>query len=355
MTIRCTNLSSRAGRCVAVLVIAALTALPTRAQDAGEDDPPPGVRFTPAMARALAKTYTRNIVGPRYGLDAGRMDEVAEKVARRLMETAHELDGSAQGLIEYVMTENLREGSGRRGRGPMADGGREFARHMKPLIPAIKSLLRDVAADIRPELDPKQQLKFSADMIAVDSAFSAFEQNMDRWERGEGKPGEDPFRRGTPEVKRDADGESSHLKAARRSAQAALDGGEWTQWELYVKQAAEFYGFDPAQTATAESLLREYLDRAGTLLRDEAWRTRVYRNRLYSGLLWQMFGLPSRMSMDVINEEYERLQEPIRALGFELKSRIEQIPTAAQREAAEQRIAQAYEALGLAPAKESQP
>src|SRR5690606_38507344 len=108
----------------------------------------------------------------------------------------------------------------------------------------------------------------------------------------------------------------------------------WTQWELYVKQAAEFYGFDPAQTATAESLLREYLDRAGTLLRDEAWRTRVYRNRLYSGLLWQMFGLPSRMSMDVINEEYERLQEPIRALGFELKSRIEQIPTAAQREAA---------------------
>ena len=348
----------RTGRCAVVLVILTLTAVPALAVDAGGEDEPPGVRVTPGMARAIARTYTRQVVVSRYGLDESKIDEVSDKVARRLMKTAHELDGSAQDLIEYIMTQNLREGDGSRGPGYLADGGREFARRMKPLIPAIKTLLRDMAADIRPELDPKQQLKFSADMIAIDTAIGALEQNMDRWERGEGKPGENPFEpggRATPQVKIDADGESAQLKIARRRAQSALDGGEWKQWETYVRQAKELYGFDAAQTATAESLLREYLDRVGMITRDEAWRTRVYRNRLYRDLVVRMLGPSGRMNVEVLEEEYERLMRPVRELGIEFKSRIDQIPTAAQREAAEQRISEAYRTLGFITAKELQP
>src|SRR5690606_5642946 len=131
--------------------------------------------------------------------------------------------------------------------------------------------------DIRPKLPLKQQLKLMADLAIAGTSINALEQNLQRWERGEAQPFEDPFR--SPEaVQREPDGTSAELKRARKYAADSLETG-WSGWQKYVEDAKKLYDLDPSQAAMADSLLREYTERAAALAKDPTWRDRLYRNR----------------------------------------------------------------------------
>jgi hypothetical protein len=307
-----------------------------------------GIRFTPGMARAMASVITRQALVKRYGLDEARSKEASEKIAQRIMQTAHANDRQVQEILEYALPQTLEfEARGIRRSETPPEFWVRLGKMGHPLVPAARQLLTDIRQDVQPLLPPMQQLKMAGDLLAMGTALDAFEKAMERCARGDVKPGEDPFDTGDQQIRKDENGESSVLKEARKHAQDRLDRLWRSGWEQYVEQAGKLYEFDEAQRATADSILREAVQRAEAVAKDETWRRRAVRNRLWNRFIWNV--APARFSPlpDIINADFIAMGEPLRAIGDELRERIDRIPTQTQREAADARVRAALAELGV--------
>jgi hypothetical protein len=297
-----------------------------------------GTRFTPGMAEAIAESYTKDVLVRRYQLPEDQLDVAHEAIAYRLMTMAHTLDtASHQAAIENLLT-TMMNLSASRGSG-LWEVGPQISKDVTPMIPAVRDLIGGVANDVRPMLPFKQQMKLAGDLLMVNTSLDAFESTMQRWAEGDIQPGESPFRQNRRPVELDAEGRSKALKAAEKSARAVLDKIEVNQWADYVEQAKQFYDMDDAQGSTADSILREYSQRAEAITQTNDWRNRMFQNRVWRSLSWRLPGSgwysPLRSLLD---REYESLIEPIRALGNEMKDRIDGIPTEAQKRTAEESL-----------------
>jgi len=302
-----------------------------------------GVRFTPKMARAMARFYVDQMIVTRYELDESKVDKAGEAVARRLMEMAHTLDGTEYnasledmmaGIFEAQLGREDRAGR----RGPPPKIGMAIAKGVLPALPAVRELIRGVGQDIRPMLSVGQQLNFGKDLMLAEAAFDTFEKSMDRWAKGEMRPGENPFREDGGTVEKEKDGHSRAYNNAERIADRAIEKGEWTQWEKYVASAKTFYEFDDAQAATADSILQECLDRVEAATQQDRWRKQAHRNRAWFHMLWHL-GIGSAHPLRYhIKAEYARICDPVQRIGEDLKRRIDEIPTRVQRQAAEKRM-----------------
>jgi len=314
-----------------------LTARPTEA----------GIRMTPGLARAIARSVAKADLVGRYGLDESKLDEAAESMARRIMAACHELDGPGQELLERFIEEQVRneaEGGG----GDIAQRfGRELGQRVVPMIPTIRNMVRGITRDVRPMLPMKSQLKMAADLALLETGFNGFEENMQRWSRGEIRAFENPFEDHSRQSKLDERGRSQALKSARQSAEQAVGQGTWSRWKRYVEEAAKFYNFDSSQVATAQSILQEYLERVQTSLRDETWRQRVYDNRLWLRMMWTLPGGWQNPLRAYLEGEYVEMVDPIMVLERQFKERIDDIPTLVQREAAAQHMERILAEKGL--------
>ncbi len=327
-------------RCSGILLAIAAVA-PAQAPDA----PPAAenetfVRFTPDMARGLARRYTHQVLMRRYELEEQKADELTEPIARRIMAMAHAYDRQGGEFVEYVMTQAIQsEAEGRQAAGLTPDMAKGIAQRLLPMLPAVRDLVRDVGNDIRPRLPLKQQLKLMGDMAMAGTAINAFEQNLHRWENGEVDPFGNPFQPAEA-PQRESDGTSREFKRAQKMANDSLESA-WAGWKKYVEDAKTLYDFDASQAGTADSLLREYTERAATLAKDPQYREHVYRNRL-----WWAIMMNTRMSQGNplwfrLEDQLPELQDGVTQLELELKRRIDEIPTAAQRDAADRKIARA--------------
>ncbi|MHC4443164.1 MAG: hypothetical protein ACYTF1_08015 [Planctomycetota bacterium] len=329
------------------LILLAVLVLPVSAQDAQQanqnDDimsrpTKYGIRFTPGLARMMAQQFTKHSLVKHYKMDKEKSDQADEMVARRLMETAHAIDGPSQELIERFIEEQLAYQQKGGGGGFMPPTfGKEFADRLLPILPEIRNLIRNTAHDVRPMLAMKQQFKMAGELMAINTAFDAFEGTIKQWASGEVTKYSDPFHQ-SRKVEKDSEGVSQNLKNARKNAQSALDKGKSSAWAKYVKQAKEFYQLDDSQAASADSILREYLERAKNPTADEDWSTRFYRNHLWQ---YMILNLPNHWNHPLralIDDEYAELAEPLEILDGELKSKIDSIPTKTQRQEAEERM-----------------
>jgi hypothetical protein len=203
----------------------------------------------------------------------------------------------------------------------------------------------------------KQQLKMTADVAMAGTAINAFEQNMQLWSKGQGNPFGDPFRPSDDEQPRtlNKEGLSQEAAQAKKLAQSNAEMGEWREWKKYVADAVKLYDFDASQTATAESLLREYTQRAETAAADAGLKDQTYRNRLWWGMLIRTRNGWSSLLWTRLEDQAKDLQRPIAQLGKEFKIQIDAIPTAAQRAAADKKIRNWLAERGISPIAETQP
>jgi hypothetical protein len=296
-----------------------------------------GFRFTPGMARVFAGAWTGHLTG-HLGLDPSKSDEATEKIARRFMQMMHQMDGPAQELVERFMEEQM-SAAARGEQSFIPRGfGQEFGERVVPLVPAIREMARGAVQDIRPMLPLKQQLKLAGEMMAFNKGLDAFEERMRQWADGRADMTRNPFEDPNQEVKLDEQGQSSDLKRARDQAQVNLDREPTASWEKYVKDAKAFYGFDDSQSATADSVLRECLERADRIRSDQPWRARSYRNRVWQSM---MFRLPNGWNhplRPLLEQERTDLNSGFKAIEDDLKARIDRIPTPSQRRAVEQKM-----------------
>lgn len=340
----------RVNRGAAVLLICAGMAW---AQDSGgaqyvsSPDETVGVRFTPGMARGISRQLQSFL--NRYEMPADKMDEASEKIARRIMEAAHAMDGRGQELLMRFVEEQL---AGQLEGGVLGGGfmppkfGKEFADRTLELTPAIKNFMRGYAQDIRPMLPFKQQLKFAAEMMAACAGVDAFEQTMHKWSSGEIQDFEDPFR-SKREIKKDENGQSEELRNAHKITQKQLDDLAESEWDQYVQNFKKFYGLDAPQCTTADSILREYKQRAEQRKRDATWRERYYRDRMWLNIFHRVpngWSHPVRLLLEDDQEDAVSWKE---TLGKELKTRLDTIPTGSQRRNADERIENALRENGI--------
>jgi hypothetical protein len=299
----------------------------------------PMLRFTPEMARGLARQYVRNMLVRRYELDPSKVEEATEITARRFMAMAHQLDGRGAELIEYMAGQMVAmQTEGREQDGLTPALGKGIGDRLLPFVPALRDLVRDVSSDVRPMLSFKQQLKLTGDVAMAATAINAFEENMQRWSKGGAQPYDNPFEQQRVAVQKEEDGLSRQAKNAEKSARGNVEAGEWRLWKSYVEDAKKLYELDASQAATAESLLREYTARAETLAADATWRDQMYRNRLWWWMLMNMRQGWGHLLWHRLEAQQQMWNEPIRQLAVDFKTRIDQIPTAAQRNAADRRI-----------------
>jgi hypothetical protein len=342
-------------------ILAAGLGLPAWAQNAGPgapaDDPMArpseyGIRFTPEMARGIAKEITRGLFVRRYELDESKADQATELMARRFMEFAHQNEEACQDTIEFAigeMTNQIADRHGQNMPGLPKSVAQGVGTRLLPIMPAIREMINGTMQDVRPMLSLKQQLRFTGEMTAANIALDAFEKNMRKWSSGEVEPEGNPFRDPDREPRKDENGESQALRSARLWAENESNRAPGSAWEQYVEEAKKYYELDPSQAASVDSLLRDYQERARVAVGDqEQWRARLYRNRF----LWNMsIQLPGRWQANpvriLLENEYVKMQEPLEALGDELKQRIDEVPTQAQRAAAEHRMRNLFAEKGL--------
>ncbi len=133
----------------------------------------------------------------------------------------------------------------------------------------------------------------------------------------------------------DAPRTGGNPRAAARSRAAGPDTGDPAgKWEQYVRDFIDRYQLDADQQGRAYRVLRNCQDQAERMLRSRQ-PTIDRLDRQAEGLRGQN-DQASRQQLEKITAKRARLVEPLDAI-FEkqLKPRLEQIPTRAQREAAE--------------------
>ncbi len=315
-----------------------------------------GVRLTPGMARAVAQLYTKEVLMRRYQLDEAKSKDASEAIARRLMATAHTIDAQGADFLQYVIGQSIQSRVENRSGPPITpEMGKGIGERLLPMLPAVRDLVSNVGQDIRPMLSLKEQLRLTGDMMLAGTALNALEQNMQLWSRGEVDPLGNPFESKDNTVEKEPDGKSRVLKNARGQAQRGIDSGKWDTWKNYVEEAKKFYGFDASQTATAESLMREFTERAKAVTQDPQWRDRKYRGGLWSGMLWGLNEARNGPLPYLLEAQTWESNLPIDALDQEFKHRIDEIPTAAQRTAAEERITALLAEQGLSGTTEPAP
>jgi hypothetical protein len=322
----------------------------------GQDGPSEyGLRFTPEMARGLAREFVHHEVIRRYEVDSSKEDEMTELVARRIMEAMHEIDTPQTQETAERMAGNffrLIAESQRLHRKHMPPELAEaLARDLLPLMPNVRELVRNVGQDVRPMLPMKQQLRLAADLMAVKTAMDGFEATMQRWSRGDVAPGEDPFEfddRDEPRL--GPEGVSEQLKRAREASvrqdpMTALK----SHWERYINSARETYGFDESQMATARSILREAETRAAAVVNREEYQAQRNSVRMWHWF-WESLGREYRSEGPVkylLLRRVVQLHEPIANITEELEQRVDRIAREEQRRAAEERMHARLAELGF--------
>lgn len=167
-------------------------------------------------------------------------------------------------------------------------------------------------------IDQRHGALFERDLESFNRRMAYTQELREAWAQGGWKPehwglDNDPIQLGTGQATRPASKFSAAQQAAMErlgiKAAAHWDYGPST-WEAYVRGFIALYQLDASQRTTAESILVEVLGRAMAYMRPRA------RELLEIGV-----------SERATHEAFA----PIRSLFGELKSRLDRIPTTAQR------------------------
>ncbi|HPZ99341.1 MAG TPA: hypothetical protein PL151_18445 [Phycisphaerae bacterium] len=273
--------------------------------------------------------------------------QAQELVARRFMQLAHKIDKPGRELIERLMEEQLahQAGSGRPSSMPPAFG-KEFAERILPIIPEIHEVARGIGQDVRPLLPLKQQLKMAGDLMAFKATVDGFEATMKKWASGEITSFQDPLG-AHDQFEKDETGQTRTLQQARWRAQGEVENTRVKQWGTYIEQFKKLYDLDPAQAATADSILREFTQREERLMADPTWRDRIYEGQLWAVMSLALTGDWSHPARTLIEDQMALRRQSWDDLEAEFKARLESIPTTAQRRAAEEKIARLMQEKGL--------
>ena len=193
----------------------------------------------------------------------------------------------------------------------------EFAQRAQPLLASIHKEIIDGNMKWRDILDEGQKTLHDRDLRHIDQAFKKFDDQFERWSRGDVRPGDFPSRVG---------------RQPRRLMNAE------DAWQYYVRLFIQDYQLDAGQQEAAQSVLRE--------LRKQAVDYRESRREEFAQLdaaYAELEGGEPKKDPEVLKElkakrmELDKKRESLESriskdLFAKLKKQLEAIPRADQRQ-----------------------
>lgn len=318
----------------------------------GPASPPPGeevmrptahgIRLTRKMADGLARMTVRNQLAPKVSMDEEQQDRLAQAIADRTWNLKQRYSGQAGRAIEHFYASLMeKEVVGDDGMSP--EEAQEFSRRVGPGARIIQEFWEGVLEDARPILDPVQYGELEAEAEKALEMTRLFQEKMDRWARGEVKENE-RIMEGFDEDNMEAEesGESMEYIRAKRSARWNINQLGPETWRRFLNGAAGVFKFDTEQKKIGEEILQEYLAEAKIVMTPE-WRSKLLANRVQERLRTLCPEEPLEPWVFHLEQEYQRMVEPLEELGRDFRWEILSLATDEQRE----RVVEELRGIGI--------
>lgn len=301
-----------------------------------------GIRATPAIARGLARVLVNDEYYP--GLTDTQRDQMADKLGRRFMESAH-----TQGRQWLDLFNGIVEAEMTRGHRYDAETGVEFARRYLAVSDDMRRLINSTVEDWRDILTPDQLRLAEKSGQRLTREIDGIEKRMRRWEKGDIGEDRDPFATEPAPAKTEQERKQEELESRRLNAEEKtnriLEDLSAERWKSFIMLTAEFYGFTGEQKQQAEQIRVEQTDRVQQIMTDD-WKAKLKRNRMRYSVLPIKKMAPYKFRLD---EEFREMKEPIQRIADEFRDKVIGLATDKQRRDALAKVETAAKRHGIQP------
>ncbi len=312
---------------ILLLAVASVGQAPRDRDDANAKNTPPNDGFWPTdtMMRSFLGRFADDEID-KYELSDEQVDAYEARLMDRWPAFLNEHRADIQPLLnEFIEARIAKEPPGE-------DSVSDWAERALPMFDLFEEQLLETQRDLEPILNAKQKIELIGESVKMAAGLQAFRAKLEQWQRGEYAENEwwDPPRRVRRQRRRERELERDRLEAIKKAEEEAEKNRgrvseELDRWDKFVAEFVVRFQLDDPQKESAYSILRECKQRA------EAHRDRV-RDRMKK-LDDQ---LADKQEMDDEQKAlFAELYGPVDALFAEMSSRLDQIPTAEQREIAE--------------------
>ncbi|NLX05409.1 MAG: hypothetical protein GXY33_09715 [Phycisphaerae bacterium] len=202
----------------------------------------------------------------------------------------------------------------------------DFARQFAPIMKEAGELIFSENLKFHEILDEKQKRIHQQDLDQMRSQIAEINQRLDRWSRGDYKPGE--FRYGL------IGQPPRNQQQNRQNPDGDYDQTSTSYWELYVKMFVEAFQLDQGQRTMAYSVLSEIKTRAEAYRRDHQ-RQLTDAQQALAQLQRSTATKPiDKEQLQKLQQQVEQLNQPLLTMFDELCQRLLAIPTDQQRRVA---------------------
>ncbi len=283
--------------------------------------PVEGLWLTAKQRELLLKRWAEDI-SIQFDLDATQKDKVRDGVVKRWTGFLDDNREDIQPLVNEFIEMRLELEP------PSKERVQEWADKALPVFDGFREQIRQGQSEFREMLNFRQRAKFEIEALGFEAGLKLAESRLKQWKEGEFKVDDlwEPPRaeRRRRRAEREAKEKEAEVKQAEPDDQIAL---EVKRWEEFVADFVKKYQFDQGQTDAAASCLNEIKGRA-----------LAHRDRRKDDItrLEQKINTPSdtKEEIDDLKKQLAELYGPVDDMFKELRGRLEQIPTAAQREQA---------------------
>ena len=264
----------------------------------------------------ILNTYVQQMT-QYYHLTPAQQEYTKDLLAQRVKRFLHDYEKDVRWLAAEMWDYQLKREM------PPAEIAKEWGLRAKPLMSAIRQEIIDGNMKWREILTDEQLKQHDRDLQLMNKQFDEWERKLDRWSKGDVQAADFP---GTL---------SQSPRTVRRSEDA---------WEYYVRNFVTMYNLDEGQRQTAYSILRT--------LREEAARYRDAHKEEYARIdagETEASNTAKKSDPEEIKKAIERnsqrmtqrrdLDKPIAAMFVRLKTQLNEIPTAEQRQARDRQVA----------------
>jgi len=225
------------------------------------------------------------------------------------------------------------------GETPSPETVKAWAERVNPMFEEAKRQIIEANEEFRQILSDEQKKIHDIDLKVMKRNFEVTEKRLSRWSAGGYDPNVDrivPGSRGPRNGPRapkgqNAKGPRKHPKIVGPrpgSVEHTID-----YWDMYVRRFIERYQLDAAQREKAMAILDESKKRA----REYSVSHKEDIEKLRAKLR-ELWGKPKmRQERLAVRKQLQELNKPVRDIFAEMRRRLEQIPTDAQRKSYQQR------------------
>jgi len=304
-----------------------------------------GFRLTPEIAKLFSRQFVEKEVNKDLGLSNEQIEKLSQRLGERTMDMGHRHGESMRSLIEYWMETLMTT----RGQKISPEMTKELGRRGAEFTPAIRELFQGFSDDARGELSDEQWDKYRKGMEEAKKGFDHMEQTLQRWSRGELKPGEDTLNGLEQEIdakEGEAAKEPPVMRRAKWQADFELNQIDPSRWRSFLTAAKDFFKFDAQQMAQGEELLTKHSAEAQALMGGE-WRERCRQNRMKYSMRWQLAQENTRPWVYHLEREFDELAGPIKEVQRRFQAAVIAVATTEQREAAAAPIRERADVHGM--------